>query len=106
MPRLIRIARADEIPEQGVRAFDVGDLRIIVCRVGGEFFALDEICSHQYASLAEGWLENHTIECPMHGAQFDIRTGEALTLPATEPIRTYNIQQNGQDLYLELEDAE
>ena len=104
MARLVKVAKVSEIPENGVRGFDVEDRQVAVCRINGEFFAFDEICSHQYASLAEGWLEDHTIECPMHGAQFDVRTGEALTLPATENIRTYPVLIKDDDVYIKLED--
>jgi len=55
----------------------------------GEFYALDDECTHEEASLADGWLEGDRIECPLHAAEFCLRTGKALCLPATEPARTH-----------------
>ncbi len=104
MARWVEIADVKDISENEVRRFDIDDLQIAICRVNGQFFAFDEICSHQYASLAEGHLEGHTIECPMHGAQFDVRTGEALMLPATEKIHTYPVQTKDKKIYIQLED--
>ncbi len=64
-----------------------------VFNVDGTFFAVDDVCSHAEASLSEGELDpdNCTIECPMHGSCFDLRTGEPLSLPAYDPIRVYRV---------------
>jgi|Deesub1362B_J571_1020462.scaffolds.fasta_scaffold00811_7 3-phenylpropionate/trans-cinnamate dioxygenase ferredoxin subunit len=97
------LCRADEIPEKGLRAFEVAGKAIAVCRINGAFYAFDEICTHQDVSLAEGWLEGFTIECPMHGAQFDVRTGDALSLPATESLATYPVVVEDGKLFVELD---
>lgn len=66
----------------------------------GEFYALDDTCSHGQASLAEGWLEKDRVECPLHGSEFCLRTGEALTLPATKPAGVHAVQERDGELYL------
>jgi nitrite reductase/ring-hydroxylating ferredoxin subunit len=66
--------------------------------VEGAFYAIDEICSHAHASLAEGFVIDDTVECPLHGACFSLRTGEALSAPATDPVRTYPVRVEGEDI--------
>ena len=61
----------------------------------GEFFATVDICSHDEASLSDGELFGHTVECPLHGARFDVRTGKALTLPAVYPVKTFEVRVVG-----------
>jgi 3-phenylpropionate/trans-cinnamate dioxygenase ferredoxin component len=68
---------------------DLGDHRIAVFLVGGEVFAIGDRCSHAEASLSEGEIFDHEVECPRHGSAFDIRTGEPLSLPATKAVPTY-----------------
>ena len=68
---------------------------ICVARVGDEVFAIDDTCSHSDASLAEGDVTDFKIECWLHGAEFDLRTGEAVTPPAVAPIKTYSVSVDG-----------
>jgi 3-phenylpropionate/trans-cinnamate dioxygenase ferredoxin component len=75
---------------------------ICVARVGDEVFAVDDTCSHSDASLSEGDLSNFKIECWLHGAEFDLRTGEALTPPAVAPIKTYAIHVDGDSVTVEI----
>lgn len=68
---------------------------ICVARVGDQVFAIDDTCSHSDASLSEGEITDFKIECWLHGAEFDLRTGEALTPPAVAPIKTYSVSVDG-----------
>jgi len=68
---------------------------ICVARVGDEVFAVDDTCSHSDASLSEGDVTDFKIECWLHGAEFDLRTGEALTPPAVAPLKTYSVSVDG-----------
>lgn len=74
---------------------ELGGKDVCVTRVGDEVFAVSDICSHAEASLSEGEVSDHKIECWLHGAEFDLRTGEALTPPATEPIETFEVSRDG-----------
>jgi 3-phenylpropionate/trans-cinnamate dioxygenase ferredoxin component len=69
-------------------------------RSEGEFFATDNRCTHAEALMSEGYLEDGCIECPLHQARFDIRTGAALCAPATEPLRTYPVKREGEEIYI------
>lgn len=75
---------------------------ICVTRVGDEVFAVNDICSHSEASLSEGEVSDFKIECWLHGAEFDLRTGEALTPPAVAPIKTYPVTVDGDSVTVEM----
>ena len=75
---------------------------ICVARVGDEVFAIDDTCSHSDASLSEGDVTDFKIECWMHGAEFDLRTGEALTPPAVAPLHTYGVHVDGDSVTVEI----
>lgn len=104
MPQFVKVAHVDDIPRDGVRAFVHAGQRIAIYHVGDSFYATSDICSHEYAELSEGFLEPEdcTIECPLHGSRFDIRSGAALTLPAYEPVAVYPVQIDGQDVLVGL----
>jgi 3-phenylpropionate/trans-cinnamate dioxygenase ferredoxin subunit len=70
--------------------------------VGGEVFAIGDRCSHAEASLSEGEIYDHEVECPRHGSAFDIRTGDPLSLPATKPVPVYRASVDGGTVYVEL----
>jgi 3-phenylpropionate/trans-cinnamate dioxygenase ferredoxin subunit len=72
---------------------DVEGVKVCVARVGDEVFAISDICSHAEANLSEGEYKGYVIECWLHGAEFDLRTGEALTLPAIAPVKTYKVSR-------------
>ncbi|MEE8601419.1 non-heme iron oxygenase ferredoxin subunit [Euzebya tangerina] len=89
-----------------VRLLEVGVHRICLARTeAGEVFAVDDTCTHEDEPLSEGWVEGDCIECPAHNSTFDLRTGEALMLPAVDPVRTYPVTVDGDDLVVELPGA-
>jgi 3-phenylpropionate/trans-cinnamate dioxygenase ferredoxin subunit len=102
----IRICAVEDIkPGKALRA-KVGDLAIAIVRTkAGEVHALDDKCSHGEISLSEGFVDNETIECWAHGAKFSLTTGAALSLPAFEPVATYEVIIANGDIFLEI-DAE
>jgi nitrite reductase/ring-hydroxylating ferredoxin subunit len=94
MAEYVAVAAEDEIPDGTIRSFDVGAVEVAVAHCAGEWYAVDNICSHAHAYLAEGELDTDDclIECPLHGARFDLATGRVRSLPATEPIATYPVR--------------
>jgi len=81
-----------EIAEGGHALVDIGGgIEVAVFFVGGEYYAIEDICTHDDGPLAEGELDGCQLICPRHGARFDIRTGEALTLPAYRPVESYRV---------------
>jgi nitrite reductase/ring-hydroxylating ferredoxin subunit len=65
---------------------------VALFRVGDQFYATDDICTHAEASLSDGYVDGDVVECPFHSARFCIRTGKALSLPASEPLKTYPVK--------------
>jgi 3-phenylpropionate/trans-cinnamate dioxygenase ferredoxin component len=77
---------------------------VLVCNVGGEFYALADTCTHDRGPLGEGRLRGHLIECPRHGSRFDIRDGVAKTPPAMRPVTTYRVRVLGDAVEVQLPD--
>lgn len=102
MPQRHVIAVAGDLPPGAGRAYTVAGLRIALFNVGGRFFAIDDTCSHDQASLAEGLLRGSTIVCPWHSAEFDVTTGEVLCPPASENVRSYPVFVNGGSIEIEV----
>ena len=101
----LNIGRADRIPEGEAIVIDAaeagtkGDIAIFHAE-DGEFYALDDTCTHETASLADGWIEGTEVECPIHSAKFCLKTGAALCMPATVDVATHRIEREGDDLIL------
>jgi len=93
-----RVCSRSDVPEGTGRSFRIGSLQLVIFRSGGEFFASAAHCTHEKELLDEGFLDGATVECPRHGAQFDLRTGEALSLPATEPLEVFPVKLEGDDV--------
>ena len=75
---------------------------ICVARIGDEVFAIDDSCTHGQASLSEGEVTGFRIECWLHGAEFDLRTGEVMSLPATEAVKTYQVRVVSDSVSIEI----
>jgi nitrite reductase/ring-hydroxylating ferredoxin subunit len=99
----VRAAAKADVAEGKVLGVKISGKEIAIYHLpGGEFRATDNICTHEYALLSEGWLENGCIECPLHAAQFDVRTGKALSTPADEDLNVYQIKAEGDDLMVQI----
>ena len=88
----------DTLVEGKPVAIDVNGTPVCVVKVANEVFAVADTCTHSEASLAEGEVTGSKIECWLHGAEFDLKTGKALTPPATEALKTFNVKRNGNQL--------
>ena len=97
-----RVARLSEIPDPGRIVVEVDDRLVVILHVSGKVFAIDDVCTHDGGPLGEGELEDHTIACPRHGAKFDIRTGAALTMPATRPTKVHEVKVAGDDILVRI----
>jgi nitrite reductase (NADH) small subunit/3-phenylpropionate/trans-cinnamate dioxygenase ferredoxin subunit len=100
-----RVARADDVPEGGGIAVDVGARRIAVFRFRGGFYALDETCPHRGGPLHEGSIENGVVFCPWHQWQFDLGTGCSPLNPLSR-VRTYPVRVADGDVWLEVDDSQ
>jgi 3-phenylpropionate/trans-cinnamate dioxygenase ferredoxin subunit len=100
MKQYIRIATLADLVQDDVTTFVVNGQAIAVARVGNAIYALDDECSHSACPLSEGIIEGQNIICPCHGSEFDLKTGEALSLPADEPVACYAVKVEGEDVYV------
>ena len=98
-----KVAQASELPPGEMKAVEVNGEPIALYNVEGAFYATCDTCSHEEASLADGWLDDDVVTCPSHGAEFNVRTGEVLSLPATEPVATYPVRVEGDEIYVVME---
>lgn len=92
----------NEIPDPGKVPLEVNERLVVLLHVGGRFFCLEDLCTHDGGPLGEGELADNTIACPRHGAKFDIRTGAALTMPATEPTKSFEVKVEGGEVYVKI----
>ena len=88
----VDVAAVDELETGGVIVVDVDGTEVAVFNIDGEFYALADVCTHDGGTLADGTVEGHEIECPRHGARFDIRTGKVTAPPAYEDVTTYPVR--------------
>lgn len=98
MSEFIKVATVDEIPPGGRKSVVVDDRALLVFRINNDFYAVEDVCSHDGQPLTEGPFVDGSIECPRHGARFDVRTGRPLCMPAVEPIATFEVKISGQDV--------
>jgi 3-phenylpropionate/trans-cinnamate dioxygenase ferredoxin subunit len=101
----VKIGSTGDVAPGSAKVFQIGDREIAVCNVDGRLYAIDDACSHDFGSLDQGELEGYEIECPRHGARFDVRTGEVTEEPAVLPIDTFKVRVEGADIEVELDDA-
>jgi 3-phenylpropionate/trans-cinnamate dioxygenase ferredoxin subunit len=93
----VAVAKVGEIAPGQWRTLDVDGAQIVVFNLSGKYFAIEDVCTHDGGQLTGGTLEGDQIVCPRHGARFCIRTGEALTAPAYEPVATLPVRvENGE----------
>lgn len=92
MSEFVRVAKASDLEPGKCMRVDVAGHKIALYNVDGEVYATDDTCSHAEASLSQGCLRGDEIECPMHGARFNVKTGQALCLPAWAPVDTFAVK--------------
>ena len=96
-----RVARVSEILPGTARRVVADGIEILVCNVEGKIYAIEDVCTHDGGPLDQGTLEGDRVVCPRHGATFDVRTGQALTLPAVLPVLTFAVTIEGDDVFVE-----
>lgn len=104
MSELIKVAKTHEIDDKCAKCIEIKGRTIALFNLGGEFFAIDDLCTHEDAPLSEGFVEGDEVECPWHAARFNIKTGEATCPPAYENVGRYNVRVSGDDIEIEIDD--
>ena len=98
----LRVAHIDDVSPGNIRAVQTDHERVVLANVDGVVYALEDQCSHQDFPLSAGELDGTQIECPFHGAKFDVCTGRALTLPAVRPVRAFEVKVEDGEILLKL----
>jgi 3-phenylpropionate/trans-cinnamate dioxygenase ferredoxin subunit len=94
----ISVARTDDLPPGKMICVDVAGKRVLVANVDGVYYATDDTCTHEDASLSSGSLNGELVKCPLHGSRFSLRTGEPMEDPAEEPLRCFQVQVRDGDV--------
>ena len=105
MPQIIEVCPLRELPPGAVRLVEWDELEIGVFNCGGTVYAIEDRCTHDEGTLADGTLDQEacTIECPRHGSLFDLKTGKPKTLPAYVPVDTFPVIIESETIKLEVE---
>jgi 3-phenylpropionate/trans-cinnamate dioxygenase ferredoxin subunit len=100
------VAKTSEIPDPGKLLVELDERLVVVIHAAGHWYALDDVCTHDGGPLSEGPLDptKGTLACPRHGAKFDIKTGAALTMPATKPTVAHEVKIEGDHIFVRLRD--
>jgi 3-phenylpropionate/trans-cinnamate dioxygenase ferredoxin subunit len=101
----VKVCSLADVPDEGALAVEVEDTPVAVVRVGDDVYALRDVCSHAEVALSEGEVYDNTIECWLHGSCFDLRTGKPTNPPATQPVPTYRVKIEGDDVYVSLKES-
>ena len=104
MPQLVTVAKVDEIPAGTVKSVEANGKRIALCNYDGTFYAIDDVCTHDGGALDQGELFDFEIECPRHGARFDVRTCAVTCLPAVLPVKTYPLRVENGSIAVEVDE--
>jgi nitrite reductase/ring-hydroxylating ferredoxin subunit len=100
---VVRICAQSDIAPESVKAYEVGDRRLAVYNIEGNFYVTDDECTHASASLADGMLEDGVIECCLHFGAFDVKTGAVKAPPCSIALRTYKVVLQGDDVCVDLD---
>jgi 3-phenylpropionate/trans-cinnamate dioxygenase ferredoxin subunit len=104
LSRFVSVARTFEIGPGERDVFDVEGYYIAVFNVGGTYYAIEDVCTHDDGPLADGELDGFEIECPRHGARFDIRTGQVLSMPAVTSVKWFPVRVEGDEIQVDVAD--
>jgi len=98
-----KVAKASEIPPGGKKLVEVDFVPVAIFNVDGDFYAIEDVCTHDGGPLLEGTLERDEIVCPRHGARFNVRTGQPLCMPAVEPIDCFEVKIEGNNILVSID---
>jgi len=102
MPEFATVAKSGDIADGQLAKFEVKGVDVAIANVGGTLYAFGDVCTHAHCSLAEGELEGTTVTCPCHGSQFDVTTGAVQHPPATEPVPSFPVSAEGDEIKIQI----
>ena len=105
MSDFVPVAKVSEIPDPGRKIVEVDDALVVLVHTAGNFYAIDDVCTHDGGPLGEGELDGFAIVCPRHGARFDVRDGRVLCMPATQPTGVHDVKIEGDTVLVRLRES-
>ena len=105
MTNWVKAALTKDVSDDSIQQLNINGCKVALYRCVEEYFATSDVCTHAYALLSDGWLDGYEIECPLHGARFDVRTGAALTSPAETALATYPVRVAGDAVEIDVTSA-
>ena len=105
MAEFVKVATIDELTSGERKLIDFEEVTVAIFNINGKFYCIEDVCTHDGGPVAEGNLDGHKIECPRHGALFDVRDGSVLSMPAVVPVPTYQVKIEGDDIFIESPDS-
>ena len=105
MAQFVLVARVEDVPPGERLWIEFEEETVVLFNVNGSFYCIADLCTHDNGPLEDGALEGHEVECPRHGARFDVRTGAALCLPAVSPVPTFAVKVEDGEIFIEDPDA-
>lgn len=103
MSSWVRVAGVEDLPAGGLLGVEAEGKKIVLANVAGDIYALLDQCSHEDLPLSAGFLEGERLECVWHGAQFDVCSGQATSLPAVRPVKTFDVDIRGSEIYVDVD---
>jgi len=103
VPTLVEVARLEDVPTGTIRVVETNGRRIALCNYDGSIYAIADECTHDRGPLDQGELIGYEVECPRHGARFDVTTGRPTRLPAVRPVKTYRVAVDGGKVAVEID---
>ncbi len=102
MSEFVKVANRGDLANGAKSLIEVDDRLVILFRIGDDFFCIDDVCTHDGGTLSDGAHEGCEIECPRHGAKFDVRTGKAISMPATQNTVAHEVKVDGDDILVKI----
>ncbi|SRR5258706_448323 len=97
-----KVGQKKDFPLNMTKGVKVGELEVCIAHTNGGFYAFENQCTHAASLLSDSDIEDGEISCPLHGARFNVTTGEAITLPAVEPLKTYEVKVEGDEVLVKV----
>lgn len=104
MSEFVQVAKVSEVTSFGKLMLEVDDRMVVLLHINEQLFCIDDVCTHDGGPLGEGMLCGYELACPRHGAKFDVRTGAALTMPATEPTVVHEVKIEGDKVFVRIKE--
>lgn len=104
MTEFVRVATVGDLPDPGKQTLEINERVVVLLHIQGQYYCIDDVCTHDGGPLGDGSLEGFLISCPRHGAKFDVRTGKAITMPATVDTVGHEIRVEGNNVLVRLRD--